>query len=206
MKRRTWLLTSTLTMGLLFGSDFDHSDLDRGIQLFDAGKYQDAESALAAVAEAEPDNARAHEYLGRTRLALRKYTAAQTELAKADELSPDSAAVKIGLARVYLEQKQLDKAEQAASRAAELNDADPDIPLYRGAIAVARRDYRNAAKLLEEAVAKKPDAAYAHYYAGLAYNGLKQPDKMVEHFRTFLKLAPDAPEAPKVESLLRSTR
>ncbi|MBL8177815.1 MAG: tetratricopeptide repeat protein, partial [Bryobacterales bacterium] len=113
---------------------------------------------------------------------------------------------KIGLARAYFEQKQLDKAETEANRAAELSDTDADVPLYRGAIAVARRDYRGGAKLLEEAVRKQPDAAYAHYYAGLAYNGLKQPDKMVEHFRMFLKLAPDAPEAAKVESLLRSTR
>lgn len=214
MNKRSWLLSAALAVPLAFASDFaseleadyDHSDLDRGIQLYEAGKFQDAETALAAAVEANPDNARAHEYLGRTRLELHKFPAAQAELVKADELSPDNAAVKIGLARAYLEQKQLDKAESEANRAAELSDSNPDVPLYRGAIAVAKRDFRNGAKLLEDAVAKKPDAAYAHYYAGLAYNGLRQPDKMVEHFRTFLKLAPDAPEAPKVQSLLRATR
>ncbi|MFN7935815.1 MAG: tetratricopeptide repeat protein [Bryobacteraceae bacterium] len=211
MNSRNWFLTAILTASLSFASEdfgaaFDHSDLDRGVQLYEAGKFQDAESALSAAVEADPASARAVEYLGRTRLELRKYTAALTDLTKADELSPDNDAVKIGLARVYLEQKQLDKAEREANRAAELNDSNPDVPLYRGAIAVAKRDYRNAAKLLEQAAQKKPDSAYAHYYAGLAYNGLKQPDKMVEHFRTFLKLAPDAPEAPKVESLLRATR
>lgn len=204
--KRTWLLTAALAIPLAFASEFDHSDLDRGVEFYQAGKFEDAETALAAAVEANPDNAKAHEFLGRTRLELRKFSAAQSELTKADELSPDSDSVKISLARVYLEQKQLDKAEREANRAAELNDSNPDVPLYRGAIAVAKRDYKNGAKLLEEAVQKKPDAAYAHYYAGLAYNGLRQPDKMVEHFRTFLKLAPDAPEAAKVESLLRATR
>ena len=209
MNKKNWFLTAALTAALAFSSDFeaaDHSDLDRGIQLFESGKYKEAESALSAAAEADPANARAIELLGRTRLELRKFSAALADLTKADELSPDNDAVKIGLARVYLEQKQLDKAEAEANRAAEINESNPDVSLYRGAIAVARRDYRNAAKLLEQAAEKKPDAAYAHYYAGLAYNGLKQPDKMIEHFRTFLKLAPDAPEAPKVESLLRATR
>ena len=51
-----------------------------------------------------------------------------------------------------------------------------------------------------------PENPYAHYYAGLAYNQIKRPDKMLEHFRTFLKLAPEAPEAPKVRALLRGIR
>lgn len=204
-----WLvpaLAAALAIPLARASAFDHSDLDRGIELFEAGKYRDAEPLLSAAAKADPENARAHEFLGRVRLELRKFNEAQTELSKADALSPNNGTVQIALARVYLEQKQLDKAEKAANRAAELSDSDPDVPLYRGAIAVARRDYKTGAALLEEAIGKKPDAAYAHYYAGLAYNGLRQPDKMVEHFRSFLKLAPDAPEAAKVESLLRATR
>ena len=202
---RNWFLLLALAMPIAIHAD-ESSDVDRGVKLYEEGKYQDAEAALSTAVEANPDSARAQEYLGRTRLELKNYSAAKAALTKADEMSPDNAAVKIGLARVYLDQKDLDNAERAANRAAELSDSNPDVPLYRGAIAVAKRDYKNGAKYLEEAVQKNPEAAYAHYYAGLAYNGLRQPDKMVEHFRSFLKLAPDAPEAPKVESLLRATR
>ena len=203
---RTWFLIIAMTVPLGIGFGWDHTELDRGIELFQAGKYEEAEGALSAAVQADPENARAHEFLGRTRLALKKVGEAQSELAKADQLSPDNATVKISLARIYLEQRDLDKAESAANKAAQLGDANPDIPLYRGAIAVAKRDYKTGVRLLEEALEKNPEAAYAHYYAGLAYNGLRQPDKMVEHFRAFLKLAPDAPEAAKVESLLRATR
>ena len=64
----------------------------------------------------------------------------------------------------------------------------------------------NAAAIddLEKAMAKNPGNAYAHYYAGVAYNGLKRTDKMVEHFQHFLRLAPRAPEAKKIQSVLRA--
>ncbi len=49
-------------------------------------------------------------------------------------------------------------------------------------------------------------AAYAHYYAGVAYNRLKRIDSMVVHFKRFLDLAPDAPERDQVEQLLKLLR
>ena len=43
-------------------------------------------------------------------------------------------------------------------------------------------------------------------YAGLSYNALKRPDKMIDHFQKFMKLAAKAPEADRVQSILRATR
>jgi hypothetical protein len=40
----------------------------------------------------------------------------------------------------------------------------------------------------------------------MAYNGLKRPDKMLTHFELFLKMKPDAPEARKVNSVVRAAR
>jgi hypothetical protein len=48
--------------------------------------------------------------------------------------------------------------------------------------------------------------AYAHYYAGMAYNKAKRVDLMATHFERFLKLAPAAPERPVVESVMRTVR
>jgi regulator of sirC expression with transglutaminase-like and TPR domain len=59
---------------------------------------------------------------------------------------------------------------------------------------------------LEAYLSKYPEQAYAHYYAGLAYNGVRRPDKMLTHFELFLKLKPDAPEARKVRSVMRTVR
>ena len=52
----------------------------------------------------------------------------------------------------------------------------------------------------------KPDLAYAHYYAGIAYQRVRQIPKMSEHLETFLRLAPDAPERTAVAAILRTLR
>ena len=50
-----------------------------------------------------------------------------------------------------------------------------------------------------KAIELKPDFAYAHYYAALAYQRQRQLPKTAEHFDAFLRLAPDAPERSAVD-------
>jgi hypothetical protein len=52
----------------------------------------------------------------------------------------------------------------------------------------------------------KPDFAYAHYYAALAYQRQRQLPKTAEHFDAFLRLAPDAPERSAVIAILRTIK
>jgi len=201
------LLSTSLTIVFLGWAVLAYSqDVERGIDLYHAKKYAEAEQVLAQAVQANNEDARAHEHLGLARLSLGKPDEAYAELSRAEDLAPDSDSVKVGLARVLIEKKDFDKAEAALKKARELNADNADVPLYFGALKVARRNYSEAIQDLNDAISRKPDSAYAHYYAGLAYNGMKRPDKMVESFQTFLKLAPDAPEAERVRSLLRSVR
>jgi len=48
--------------------------------------------------------------------------------------------------------------------------------------------------------------AYAHYEAGMAYYKAKRVDRMAVYFENFLKLAPNAPEKPAVQSIMRTVR
>ncbi len=68
------------------------------------------------------------------------------------------------------------------------------------------KDFRNGAATLEKATTIDPSFAYAQYYAGLEYYQMKRVDKMATFFERFLKLAPNAPERPAIESLMRSIR
>ncbi len=68
------------------------------------------------------------------------------------------------------------------------------------------RDLPEAAKDFEAHLEKHPEDAYAHYNAGLAYNRMKRPDKVLTHFEMFVKMRPDAPEARKVRAVLQSVR
>jgi len=152
------------------------------------------------VVQQDEGNARANLYLGLALIEQGKSSDAEPFIAKADELSP-SGETKTGKARLAIEKKDYDAAESA------LKDADgEDVPYVRGLLELNRKQYEDAAKDLDGYSQSHPAHAYAHYYAGMAYNSLKRPDKMLTHFELFLKMKPDAPEARKVNSVVRAVR
>lgn len=172
------------------------ADTDRGADLYRQGKFADAQSELTKVLQDNPDDARAHRYLGLTLVEQHKPADAASHLNKANDLDPSDDS-KLALARLYVEQKDYDKAQSI------LDNADgPDKDYVRGLLQLGRQQNSEAAASLESYLKKNPDNAYAHYYAGLAYNGAKRPDKMLTQFELFLRLRPDAPEAKKVRAVL----
>jgi tetratricopeptide (TPR) repeat protein len=122
------------------------------------------------------------------------------------EPEEESAASQVAVAKSAIEKKDWDGAQTALDKAESIEAGNKQIKIYRGALQLAKKEYGDAVKTLEEAVEAAPDEPYGHYYLGLAHYGMKHPDKTVEHFQRFLALAPDAPEAARVRSLLRSLR
>jgi tetratricopeptide (TPR) repeat protein len=175
-------------------------DLDRGIELYRKNNFEEAESVLRKAVEQKSDDSRAKAYLGLTLLDQHKTSEAEPFLRQADE-SGSSGETKAALARLYIEQKDFDKADNL------LKEADgPEAAYARGLLAFNRNNFQEATQQLESYLEAAPEHAYAHYYAGMAYNGAKRPDKMLNHFEMFLRLKPDAPEARKVRSVLRAVR
>lgn len=199
MLRFTFLLT-LLTLPLV------SADFDQGKQLYAEGKYADAESELRKVVAEQPDNVPANLHLGMALLRQEKLSDASVYLNKADEVG-SSGETKIGLAQLYVAQKDFEKAAIALDAAGDgAASAGDELEYVRGVVAIHRKNWDEAAQNLESYSAKKPDSAYAHYYAGLAYNGLRRTEKMMMHFEKFLRLKPDAPEARKVRTVLKTGR
>jgi tetratricopeptide (TPR) repeat protein len=70
----------------------------------------------------------------------------------------------------------------------------------------ARGENPPAADAFAKAADANPQMAYAHYNAGMNYYKAKRIDRMAVYFENFLKLAPNAPEKPAVESIMRTVR
>jgi tetratricopeptide (TPR) repeat protein len=172
-------------------------DLDRGIELYRKNDFGAAASTLRQVVDADGSNARANRYLGLALLEQGKASEAEPFILKACELDPGGDS-KTAKARLYIEKKDYDSAADA------LDSGGEELPYVRGLLNLNRKQYDQAARDLESFSKSYPDFAYAHYYAGLAYNGMKRPDKMLTHFEMFVKMKPDAPEARKVRSVLRT--
>jgi tetratricopeptide (TPR) repeat protein len=172
------------------------ADTDRGVDLYQQGKYAEAQAELSKSAANNPDDARARRFLGLALVEQHNPTEAQEHLLKALELDP-SGDSKLALARMYIEQKNLDKAEEMMTGA-----EGEELDYVRGLVQFNRQQNGEAAASFERYLKDHPNQPYAHYYAGLAYNGAKKPDKMLTHFAIFVKLKPEAPEARKVRAVL----
>lgn len=67
-----------------------------------------------------------------------------------------------------------------------------------------RDDFASAARVFDACITTAPGFAYAYYQSALAYQHLDRPDIMANRFDRFVRLAPNAPERPEVESVLRT--
>ena len=172
------------------------ADVNRGKQLYNEGKYSEAVSELEPLA----DSAEALRLLGMALIEQDRVSDAAKPINRAMELDP-SGESKLALARLNVAQKNYDRAEELIGEA-----SGDDLEYVRGLVHFNKNRFEEAATDLEAAVSKRPGNAYAHYYAGLAYNKMNKPDRMLSHFEMFVKLKPDAPEARKVRAVLKTGR
>jgi tetratricopeptide (TPR) repeat protein len=200
------LMTRWIVVMLLAAAPMLAASLESGIDFYRTQRYQQAEKELRAVADAEPQNADAHFYLGLTLVEMERPEQAKAAFEKAKEcaLSPDKE--KVAQARLDIAGQKLDAAFATLNEAEQINSENAELYLNRGLIHANRQEFPAAVKDFEKTLALAPKYARAHYYVGRAYNRTGRPDKMVEHFQIFLKLAPDSPDAPMVRSLMRSAR
>ena len=172
-------------------------------KLFESGKYQEAADAVKAQPDAPPDQvylrALAHRKLGQNEEAKQAFGA----LASAAE---GSVWREIGQSGTALVDGNVDGALAAATKAAEVDGNSAPARYQLGVVESARDNQAQAAEAFARAAELDPQMAYAHYEAGMAFYKIKRVDRMAVYFENFLKLAPDSPEKPAVQSIMRTVR
>jgi type IV pilus assembly protein PilF len=183
---------------------------DDGIELYNSGAFDKAETNLRKTLATEPGNATVRYYLGLALIEEGKYPEAVKELEtveseqeKANQGSrpeaPSEYQIDLALTHVYLHLNQLDKAWAKLESARAENPDSSDVFLYRGMYFYQTKKYEAAVKDLKKSIQLNSKNAYAYYYIGLSYSELGQAKEMVDAFKIFLQLAPGAPEAPDVK-------
>jgi tetratricopeptide (TPR) repeat protein len=217
LKNGSAAISLFLLFALLWTGHFAFGQTDKGIELYEARKYQDAAQILRDTLNSEPDNLNARYYLGLSLLQLNRFGEALDELektrqdrenmaAEARPSSPAEAHLDIAIGRAYTGLKDYEKAQRNLDAAKEKDPENSDTYLYRGILSMDQKHYDDALSELQKAISIDPRKPYPHYYSGIAYGNSGHPDKMILELQTFLKLAPNAPEAPKVRSMLKSVR
>jgi tetratricopeptide (TPR) repeat protein len=175
-------------------------------QLYDAGKYREVVGALDQAA-VEADRSSRLQYLAAQSYdKLKDGDAARRTYQRLADIGGKNPWASIGLSAVRLMDKQFDEALESADQAVRLEASLPEAHYQRGVVLMSRKDYGDAMAAFTKATEIDPAFAAAHYYAGLASYRVKRIDLMTNHFETFVRLAPNAPERPEVESILRTVR
>jgi tetratricopeptide (TPR) repeat protein len=171
--------------------------------LFESGRYQEVVSAGERTVPGPGSPERiwltAHSLQRLNRLAE-----ARSEFARLATVQdkPWQVAAQLAAAVQDSDRAAIDRTAPAAA-------AYPNHPFvqFELGLALARLDrFAESAAAMDRAWQASADQAYAYYYAGLAYQRIKRTDVATARLETFVRLAPQAPERPQVESILRTLR
>lgn len=174
-------------------------------QLYESGRFQEVVTLLQATpaAQTPPDKLF---LLAQSQLKLDRPADAQATLAPLLSRPAEDPWRLIAESSAAQMAGDVPGAVDRATRAAALAPTNAFAHYQLGLALAAKQDPAGAAAAFERASGIDPMFAYAHYYAGLSYYQAKRIDRMTMFFERFVKLAPNAPERPAVESILRSVR
>ena len=170
-------------------------------KLFESGKYQEAIDSVKNRSDASPEDvyvrALAHRKLNQNDDAKEAFGALA---------SRDGAWKEIGNSGTAMIEGNMNNAAAAARKAVDADGNSSEARFQLGLVESARNKQQQAADAFAKAAELNPQMAYAHYEAGMAFYKAKKVDRMAVYFENFLKLAPNAPERPAVQSIMKTIR
>jgi len=170
-------------------------------KLFESGKYQEAIDNVKGRSDAPREEiylrALAHRKLNQNDDAKEGFGARERT---------DGHWKDIGKSGIALIDGNQDEAAEAAKKAVEADGNSAQARFQLGLVESARNNQQQAADAFAKAAELDPQMAYAHYEAGMAFYKAKKVDRMAVYFENFLKIAPNAPERPAVQSIMRTVR
>jgi tetratricopeptide (TPR) repeat protein len=170
-------------------------------KLFESGKYQAVVDAVRKREDAPPDQiylrALAHRKLNQNDEAKEVFETLGRRDGVWKEIGNSGAAMIGG---------NMDDAAEAAKKAVEADGDSAQARFQLGLVESARNNQQQAAEAFARAAELDSQMAYAHYEAGMAFYKAKKVDRMAVYFENFLRLAPNAPERPAVQSIMKTIR
>jgi tetratricopeptide (TPR) repeat protein len=179
---------------------------DEAVALSTAGKNDEAIAKFNEVIAAAPTCASCWANIGSIHLKSNKYTEAEEAYKKALEIDPELSAAYTGLMNVYNAQRKFDEAEKMAAEAAKRSSGaaggggNPDALYNQGVVQWNANKFSEAQQAFEGAIKADPNYAEAHFMLGKVLINLGKLGESAAEFETYLKLAPDGPNAKEAQT------
>ena len=121
-----------------------------------------------------------------------------TKLKQAEKVSANDAGVLASVALEYKGLKDFKTCVAVLDKAVHLKDV-AELRIFRGTCKLGLKDLSGATTEFKDAVAKEPNNALAHYSLGNALADGGKLTEAISEWETYLKLAPDGPQAKAAE-------
>lgn len=177
-----------------------------GVQLYQQGQYDLAIESFESVLKENPDFAEGYYNIGMAYLKKGDLDDAMVQMTKAIELKPDFIKAYFGLGQVYMEKGEREKASEIFQQAVSIAPNEATTYVNLGIFYFTNDEDDMALEALLKAKDIDPSLAQTYYQLGLVYTRKGELDKTIESFEKFLELAPQAPEAATVKTLLEELK
>ena len=185
---------------------------EEGVALSSSGKHADAVSKFNEAIALSATCYDCYNNIGYSYAQLKDWEKAEAAYKKSTEIKPDDATAHSGLATVYNAERKFDLAAEEGAKATQLSSTlsagggggggNADAQYNQGVILWNAGKIADAKKAFEGAVAANPSHAEAHYQLGMALVNEGNMAGAATEFETYLKLAPEGPNAATAKSLV----
>jgi tetratricopeptide (TPR) repeat protein len=183
---------------------------EEGVALSSAGKHDEAIAKFNEAIGVSASCYDCYNNIGYSYAQKKDWEKAEAAYKKSTELKPDDATAHSGLATVYNAERKFDLAAEEGAKATQLagnlssggGGGSADAQYNQGVILWNSGKIADAKKAFEGAVAANPNHAEAHYQLGMALVNEGNMAGAATEFETYLKLAPEGPNAATAKSLV----
>jgi tetratricopeptide (TPR) repeat protein len=180
---------------------------DKARELARAGDSKGAIEELKRAISLYAEFALAYNEMGAQYLKLGQLELAIEALRSAVKLAPEAFSPRLNYGIALLNKKEFSQAESELRRALKKNDSSPTAHMYLGMTLISLRKHDDAEKELQRAVTLGGDQmSLAHYYLGGLYWAKREYKRAADELETYLRLAPQAPDAERVRDTIKDLR
>ena len=162
--------------------------VDKGVEAFNSGQYDDARKHFEKAIETYPKYATAYNMLGLTFVKQREPQRGQQAFEKAIELNDNFADAYMNLAKIYFHQQKYALTGPLLQKSVSAEPRNPEAFTYLAQVELLGNNYEKAAAYARR-VHELPHQEYAivHFMAARALRALNRRDDAVAEYKLFLQ-------------------